>query len=580
MILFNGTICSSLLTDQRCAMTKAVKIPTYPVYELLDNAGEKYPKNRAFDFLGKIFTWAEMADAAAAFAKGLQEAGFEKGTKVGLLLPNSPHFLVAYYGALKAGMTVVNYNPLYAEKELEFQIEDSETDVMVTFDLHATYDKARAMLDSTRLKQIIVCRFVDALPFPKNILFPVLKSREIATWPRNEKHIDFDDMLANDGKPEPVKINVNNDVALLQYTGGTTGTPKGAMLTHANLSANTEQCLIAFAGVEMGAEKMLGVIPFFHVFAMTVVMNLAVRIGAQIIATPRFDVNDTMKLIHKKKPTCFPAVPAIYNAIANNPKRDKYDLTSLKRCISGGAPLPVDVKKTFEKETGCVLVEGYGLTETSPVSHVNPLNGENKKGSIGLPLAGTEIRLVDPDTGKDVAKDGEKGEVCIKGPQVMKGYWKNTKATKASFYDDYLRTGDIAYRDGDGYYFIVDRIKDLIITNGYNVYPRHVEEAIYDHEAVEECIVGGVPNADRGEIVKAWIKLKKNKTLTEAELKAFLDDKISAIEMPREIEFRTKDLPKTMIGKLSRKDIIAEDLAKKNKPPHEDKKGKSCCGGH
>jgi long-chain acyl-CoA synthetase len=543
-------------------MSELKSIPTYPVYELLDKTAEQFPDNPAFDFLGKKFTWAELANTANAFAKGLQEAGIEKGTKIGLMLPNSPNFLVAYYGALKAGMTVVNYNPLYASEELEFQIEDSETDIMVTFDLTATYDKTKEMLDRTRLKNIIVCRFTDILPFPKNLLFPVLKFKDLASWDRDDRHVDFEDLLENDAKPKPVKIDVDNDVALLQYTGGTTGVPKGAMLTHANLSANTEQCLVAFDGVEMGTEKMLGVIPFFHVFAMTVVMNLATRIGAEIIATPRFDLGDTLKAIHKKKPTCFPAVPAIYNAIANSPNRKKYDLTSLKRCISGGAPLPVDVKKTFEAETGCTLVEGYGLTETSPVAAVNPLNGVNKKGSIGLPLADTEIKLVDPESHR-VVPDGEKGEVCIKGPQVMKGYWNKPDATKETFYEDgFVRTGDIAHKDEDGYFFIVDRIKDLIITNGYNVYPRHVEEAIYDHEAVEECIVGGLPDQERGEIVKAWVKLKDGKSLTEEELRAFLTDKISKIEMPKFIEFRDKPLPKTMIGKLSRKDIIAEELAK------------------
>jgi long-chain acyl-CoA synthetase len=542
--------------------SKKTTIPSYPVYELLDNAARDFPKNKGFDFLGKTFTWAELSTAANAFAKGLQEAEVKKGTKIGLLLPNCPQFLVAYYGALKAGMTVVNYNPLYAERDLAHQIEDSETDIMVTLDLTATYPKAAAMLEQTRLKHIIVCRFVDVLPFPKNILFPVLKSKEVATWPRDTRHIDFDDLLANDAKPKPVKINVKNDVALLQYTGGTTGVPKGAMLTHQNLSANTEQCLVAFDGVEMGTEKMLGAIPFFHVFAMTVVMNLAVRIGAEIVAIPRFDLNDTLKIIHKKKPTCFPAVPAIYNAIANSPRRKKYDLTSLKRCISGGAPLPVDVKKTFEAETGCILVEGYGLTETSPVASVNPLTGVNKAASIGKPLADTEIKLVNPDDAR-VVKLGEKGEVCIKGPQVMKGYWNNPDATKDTFYKDFLRTGDIAYEDEDGYFFVVDRIKDLIITNGYNVYPRHVEEAIYDHEMVEECIVGGLPDKSRGEIVKAWVKLKNGKSMTQDEMLNFLKDKLSAIEMPKTIEFRDTELPKTMIGKLSRKDIIEEELGKK-----------------
>lgn len=541
-------------------------IPTYPLYDLLDNAAREYPKGAAFDFLGKKSTWSEIAQAADAFAKGLQLAGIGKGHKVGLFLPNCPYFLIAFYGALKAGATVVNYNPLYSEMQLEHQIEDSETDIMVTLDLHATYDKAALMLDRTRLKHLVICRFIDALPFPKNLLFPVLKSKDIATWPRDDRHIDLDDLMANDGKPSAVSIDVKNDVALLQYTGGTTGVPKGAMLTHANLSANTEQCLIAFDGVQMGQEKMLGVIPFFHVFAMTVVMNLAVRIAAEIIALPRFDLDQTIKLIAKKKPTCFPAVPAIYNAIANSPKRTKYDLTSLKRCISGGAPLPVEVKKLFEKETGCILVEGYGLTETSPVACVNPLAGVNKPGSIGLPLAGTTIELINPDDKTTPVKTGEKGELCIRGPQVMKGYWKRPEDTDEVLRDGgRLHSGDIATMDEDGYIYIVDRIKDMIIMNGYNVYPRHIEEAVYLHDAVEECIAGGLPDEKRGEIVKVWIKLKVGKSLTEDELREFLKDKLSSMEMPKQIEFRTEPLPKTMIGKLSRKDIIAEEMDKQAK---------------
>lgn len=537
-------------------------IPTYPLYKIVDNAARDYPKNAAMDFLGKKFTWAQMAEAVDAFARGLQDAEVKKGTKIGLCLPNCPQFLVAYYGALKAGMTVVNYNPLYALDELEYQINDSETEIMVTLDLKATYDKVGQMLARTKtLNHVIVCRFVDVLPFPKNLLFPVVKGSEIASWPRDEHHIDLDDIMNFDAKPEAVDIDVGNDVALLQYTGGTTGVPKGAMLTHANLSANAEQCLDTFEGVEMGQEKMLAVIPFFHVFAMTVALNLAVRIAAEIIAIPRFDLDDTIKLIHKKKPTCMPAVAAIYNALSNHPDIAKYDLTSLNKCISGGAPLPVEVKRKFEEETGCVLVEGYGLTETSPVTHVNPMDGRpNKAGSIGLPLAGTDVKILNPDNPKQEMKQGEKGEICIKGPQVMKGYWNNAEATQNTFVGDYLRTGDIAYVDEDGYYFIVDRIKDLIITNGYNVYPRHVEEAIYKHQDVEECIVGGLPDDKRGERVKAWIKLKDGHRVSEEVLREFLKDKISPIEMPKDIEFRDEPLPKTMIGKLSRKDIIAEEV--------------------
>lgn len=354
-------------------------------------------------------------------------------------------------------------------------------------------------------------------------------------------------------------IDPAEDVAVLQYTGGTTGIPKGAMLTHANITANTEQAVRWLIGAKAGEEKMLGVLPFFHVFAMTVVMNLSVRLGFEIIALPRFDLEQTLKLIHRKKPHYLPAVPAIYNAINNHKKNEHYRLNSLRYCISGGAPLPIEVKTAFEKKTGCVVVEGYGLSETSPILTVNPVNGENKPGSIGLPLPGTILSLVSTEDGKTPVKQGDRGEVRVKGPQVMKGYWNSPEATADTIRDGWLHTGDVATMDKDGYFYIVDRIKDLIITNGYNVYPRNVEEAIYLHPNVEECIVAGIPDQSRGEIVKAWIKPKEGRNLTPEDIKDFLKDKLSRIEMPRRIEIRHSALPKTMIGKLSRKDILAEE---------------------
>ena len=352
-----------------------------------------------------------------------------------------------------------------------------------------------------------------------------------------------------------------NDIALYQYTGGTTGTPKGAMLTHANIVANTEQAAM-WLGCEEGEDKMLGVLPFFHVFAMTAVMNISVRKAMEIVALPRFELDQALKLIHTKKPTVFPGVPAIFNGINNHKKLSKFDLSSIKYCISGGAPLPVEVKKKFEEKTGGILVEGYGLTESSPVVCCNPREGLNKAGSIGLPFPQTIVDIVDPETGQEVPM-GERGELCARGPQVMKGYWNRPDETAATIKGGRLHTGDIAIMDEDGYFFIVDRIKDLIITNGYNVYPRNVEEAIYLHPSVEECIVAGLPDKQRGEIVKAWIKCRDGRSLTAEDLKTFLKDKLSPMELPKRIEFREEPLPKTMIGKLSRKDIVEEELAKK-----------------
>ncbi len=531
-----------------------------PIYQMLDETADKYPDAPAFDFLGAKQNWGELNEKTKKFAKGLQDMGVMKGTKIGIFLPNCPLFVIAYYACMRVGATVVNYNPLYAASELEEMIEDSETDIVITADLEMLFSKMSSMLHKTRLNKIIVASFVEMLPFPKNYLFKYVKSKELGQIVENKRVTKYENVIDNEGDYTPVDIDPANDVALFQYTGGTTGLPKGAMLTHQNLVANAEQAAL-FLGCGMAEDKMLGVLPFFHVFAMTVVMNVSVKNAMEIIALPRFELDATLKLINDKKPTVFPAVPAIINGINNNKKLGKYDLTSIKYCISGGAPLPVEVKSKFEEKTGCTAVEGYGLTESSPVLCCNPREGENKAGSIGLPLPQTIIELIDHKTGKHVGV-GERGELCARGPQVMKGYWKRDKANKETLQDNgtRLHTGDIAMMDEDGYFFIVDRIKDMIITNGYNVYPRNVEEAIYQHPSVEECIVAGLPDAQRGEIVKAWIKRKEGRNLSVEDLKSFLADKISPMEIPKRVEFREEDLPKTMIGKLSRKDVVAQEL--------------------
>lgn len=534
--------------------------------DVLEETVAANPSGAAFEFKGKIYSWSEMQSAVNKFAAGLQAQGVGKDIKVGLFLPNCPLSMIAYYGILKAGGTVVNYNPLYVHDELVHQIEDSETDIMVTVDLEMMIEKMERMLEGTRLEKVIVAKFADMLPFPLNFLFPIAKRKEIAKVRPSSRFIRLADVMNNNGAVKPVEIDPLEDIAVLQYTGGTTGVPKGAMLTHMNIYANAAQAYANFPDPEPD-ETMLAVLPFFHVFAMTVCMNMAVLGRMKILTIPRFDLNETLELIHKKRPRYMPAVPAIFNGINNCPKLKNYDLKSLEFCISGGAPLPVEVKKKFEEKTGSTVVEGYGLTESAPVATVNPPFGENIAGSIGLPLPATIIEIIDPDDKTTHIKTGERGEVCIRGPQVMKGYYNkpNETANVLRPTDDggvRLHTGDIAYMDERGYTYIVDRIKDLIITNGYNVYPRHVEEAIYKHPNVEECIVAGLPDAQRGEIVKAWVKLKEGRELTAEELKNFLEDKISKIELPRKIEFRDEPLPKTMIGKLSRKDIVAEEMAK------------------
>jgi long-chain acyl-CoA synthetase len=531
-----------------------------PVYHMLDQTAAAYGDRPGFDFLGYKNTWAELSALATRFAAGLQRDGVEKGTKIGLLLPNTPYYLIAYFGALKAGATVVNLNPLYAQSELSHLMEDSECDILVTLDLKMLFEKAEKLLSSTRLNKIIVCPFLDILPFPKKPLFKLFKGRELSNITYTRRIVKFDDCLANSDQWQEPDIDPARDIALLQYTGGTTGVPKGAMLSHANITANAQQCVLWFQDLKPGEMRMLGVLPFFHVFAMTAIMNLSVLAGLEIIALPRFDLKDTLKTIAKKKPHLFPAVPAIYSAINNSPLTRKFDLSSLMYCVSGGAPLPVEVKKNFEAKTGCIVVEGYGLTESSPVACVNPLKGDNVAGSIGLPVPQTIVEIVDIEDRESLMPIGERGELCIRGPQVMLGYWNKPDASADVLKNGRLHTGDIAIMDERGYVFIVDRLKDMIITNGYNVYPRNIEEAIYKHPSVEECIVAGIPDTQRGEIVKAWIKLKDGRELIAEDLKNFLKDHLSPMEIPKRYEFRDAPLPKTMIGKLSRKDVVEQEL--------------------
>jgi long-chain acyl-CoA synthetase len=535
-------------------------LPATPVFQILTDAAAKYPNSGCMEFLGKHWTYAETLAFASRVAAGLQERGVGKGTRIGLLLPNTPYYIVVYMGALMAGATVVNLNPLYAPRELERLVNDSAAEIIVTMDLGVTYPKAHGLLNSTTAKTVIVCSMVDALPFTTGLLFRAFKSSTLATIAWDSRHIKLSHLVHNNGKFTPVTIDPMNDVAVLQYTGGTTGEPKGAMLTHANITANVRQVSRWVENPEYGHERFLAALPFFHVFAINVAMLCAFEYGAEIVMMPRFDLKDCLKTIHKTRPTFFPAVPTIYTAINNAPDVKKYDLTSIKMCISGGAPLPVEIKREFEALTHCVVVEGYGLSETSPVVCTNPTKGVSKAGSVGLPMPGTIVEIRSPEE-NSVLGIGEKGEICVRGPQVMKGYWNKPKETADVMAGGCFHTGDIGTMDDEGYVFIVDRIKDMINASGYKIYPRMVEEAIQLHPAVEEVIVIGVPHPYRGQAPKAFIKLRAGMTATTAELRDFLKDKLSAIERPEEFEFRD-ELPKTLIGKLSKKDLEAQEKAK------------------
>ena len=532
-----------------------------PVYGFLDTAVDRYPDRPCTNFMGKVLTYAQIGRAVDSIAAGLQKQGIGKGSKVGLLLPNTPTFVIYYFAILKAGATVVNYNPLYTLEELAHQVRDSETDLMVTLDLKLLFDKVEGLLKSGDLKKAVVCPFASLLPGAKSILFRLFKSGDVANVARSPAadRIILEAQLASDATGfAPVDIDPETDIAVLQYTGGTTGTPKGALLTHANLAINVQQLMAWAPNLKKAEERVLGVLPFFHVFAMTVVMNFGVAMACEIILMPRFVLDDAMKLIHGSRPTVMPGVPTLFNAIMNHPHLGNYDLSSLKFCLSGGAPLPVEIKQRFEELSGCSLVEGYGLSETSPVVTANPLEGPTRSGSIGLPLPATIVSLRDLANPTQEVPLGERGELCVSGPQVMKGYWNKADETANQFIGEFLRTGDVAVMDEEGFLFIVDRIKDLIICSGYNVYPRRIEEAIYEHPAVAEVTVIGIKDKHRGEAPKAFIKLKEGMSATAKDILKHLEPKLSRIEMPSQIEFRDS-LPKTMIGKLSKKELKEEE---------------------
>jgi long-chain acyl-CoA synthetase len=533
-----------------------------PLPDMLDRTVRDNGGAACTYFMGATMTYKQIGALADKVAKGLQQMGVTKGARVGLLLPNVPYYPILYYGILKAGGIVVNYNPLYTIEEITHQIKDSGTTIMATLDLAALFPKLEALLASGALEKAIICPFPKVLPGLKGMLFKFLKSKELAkidASPQRGKLTTFAQLTANDGKYAHVPIDPDNDIAVLQYTGGTTGTPKGAMLTHSNLTINVKQADTYERDFGKGTERIMSVLPFFHVFAMTAIMNRGVANAAQMILVPRFDVDMVMKLIRATRPTIMPGVPTLFNAIRNYPGLKPDDLKSLRGGISGGAPLPVELKRNFEKEAGVVLIEGYGLSETAPIATCNHRDVPIREGSIGLPMPATILSLRSlEDPAKEVAL-GERGEICIAGPQVMKGYWNKPEETKATFVGEYFRTGDVATMDEDGFIYIVDRIKDLILCSGYNVYPRRVEEAIYQHPAVEEVTVIGIPDDYRGEAPKAFIKLRAGQSATKEDILKFLEPKLSKIEMPSQIEFRDA-LPKTMVGKLSKKELRAELL--------------------
>jgi long-chain acyl-CoA synthetase len=537
-----------------------IAIEPSPVQDILADAAKRFPDRPAIEFMGKGATFAQLESLANRAAAGFQKLGVGPGVHVGLYLPNTPHYVVSFFGVLRAGGTVVNYSPLDAEKVLEHKVEDSDTSMIVTLDLPMLLPMMETLLEKTELKKLIVGGMADLPGFPE--------CPRLETVKRDETHIPFCDLLDNDGSY--VKHDIGDPaqaIAVLQYTGGTTGLPKGAMLTHANLSAAAAQYLettrIEPPILIEGQERTLLVLPLFHIYALSSVMLLSIKLGAELVLHARFDPEAVLNDIAKKKVTCFFGVPTMFTALLQHPAAATLDLKSIKYVASGGAPLPTELQAHFESITGTKINEGWGMTETSPAGTFSPMVGKRKKGSCGIPVPQVVLKFADvSDPAKYVAL-GERGEICIKGPNVMKGYWKNQAATDAvTTADGFMRTGDVAYMDEDGYVFIVDRIKDMLLCGGFNVYPRNIEEAIYQHPSVGEVCVIGVPDEYRGESPKAFITLKPGaQQFTLEELKAFLSDKLGKHEMVHIIEFRDA-LPKTPVGKIQ-KAVLVEEEAKK-----------------
>ena len=545
------------------------ELPLMPVQQLLDDAVKRWPDNPAIEFMGRTLTYREFGELANRAAKGFQELGVGPGVHVGLYLPNTPHYPIAFFGVLKAGGTVVNYSPLDAERVLAHKIEDSETDFLVTLDLAALYPQMGRMLGTSRLKKLIVGNLADYAAAPAAVRAHLQASQLLADVPDDARHLRFDTLLANRGDHERHALgDLTQAIVVLQYTGGTTGLPKGAMLTHANLTAACAQYMETTRGdprvLTEGEERALVVLPLFHIYALTVNLLFGVRLGALLVLHARFDLDAVINDLVAKRITVFVGVPTMYTALANHPKVKEGALRSLQFCGSGGAPLPVEVAQRFHELTGTQLCEGWGMTETSPTGTFTPVHGMRKAGSCGMPIPNIVLKfesLTDP--GRDAAP-GEPGELCIRGPNVMRGYWKNPEATaRAMTPDGFFRTGDVARMDEDGFVFIVDRTKDMLLCGGFNVYPRVIEEAIYEHPSVEEVCVIGIPDAYRGQSPKAFVKLRAGAAeLMLADLQTFLRERIGKHEMVQALELRA-ELPKTPVGKLSKRTLIEEEERKR-----------------
>ncbi|WP_022669179.1 long-chain-fatty-acid--CoA ligase [Desulfospira joergensenii] len=535
---------------------KDILIPQY-----LENSAKDYPDKTALVFQGFSMSYRELNEMVARFSAALKSFGIQKGDSVAILLPNVIPCVVAYYATLRIGGVVVFNNPLYSDRELEHQFTDSNSKFLITLDL--LVKRMVELRKKTKIKTIVYTSIGDYLPFVKRLLFPlVAKKKGLAAnvSPASDLHKFKDVIAANEPDYSQTEVSMD-DIAMYQYTGGTTGVSKGVMLTHKNISHQIQQVQAWFPSFKQGDEVMLGALPFFHVFGMSTSMNFAVSMAWSNILVPKPQPEPLLEAVSKFKVTFAPLVPTMYIGMLDHPNIEHTDLTSVKGCFSGSAPLPLEVINNFQEKTGAVIVEGYGLTETTPVTHINPFKGTRKVGSIGLPIPETECRIVDIDDPEKEMPVGQAGELLMRGPQVMKGYLNKPEETEKTITPDgFLHTGDVAKMDEDGYFYIVDRIKDMIISGGYNVYPRDIDEVLFEHPKILEACCIGIPHPKRGEAVKAFVVLKEGKEMTQQEVIDYCTEKLAKYKLPVEVEFR-QELPKSNVGKILRKDLRVQEQA-------------------
>ncbi len=530
--------------------------------DIFDATTARTPDAPLLDFLGRKYSYAEVADGADRVACGLSKLGYGRGDRIGLFLPNAPHYVAAYYGILKLGATVVNFSPLYTVDELAHQVADSGTRLLFTLSASALLPNALKVLEKSALERLVVGSVAGALPPAKSLLYRLFKRKEVTARPDDPRVTAFSALIANDGTCVAPTIDPTTDLALIQYTGGTTGVPKGAMLTHQNLSANARQVATLDPTRGDSVDRVLGVLPFFHVFANTCVLNRTVVTGGEIVMLPRFESGQVLTAIDRTKPTSLPGVPTMYQALLDHPKCAETDFSSLLYCISGGAPLSAELKTRFEEQTNATVIEGYGLSESSGVVSCNPYSPPQRPGTIGQPLPATRVSLVDKEDPSKPPPQGEPGEIVLAGPQIMKGYWQRPDADEEVFVTDaagtrWLRTGDVGAIDDDGFIRIVDRLKDMISVGGFKVFPSQIEAILYHHPAVKEAMVIGLPDLYRGEKPRAYVTLHEDAKDSGEAIAAWLNPQLGKHERVDGVVVRLT-LPKTMIGKLSRKDLLIE----------------------